>query len=230
MRIDWQAYDAGMLTGDELTRAEQLLADSEEARGELAGLRRFKKLVHSTKYAERVPALKVKVRAPGIQGVRWATTGALAATLAVIALGVSTGSLQRFVFGEEKKVTLSSSDVTQTDTFLRSRTRIGVKSLDPAPVAVLNSVSCNSREVNYVMTRNGRSFTFSVTVSPKPIAANQFSDDGRRYLVREHDGVGRIGWRDNGLQFMITGLPLKEAWPVATDFRAKTLSWTAESK
>jgi hypothetical protein len=83
MKIDWQDYEDGMMSPDERMEADRLLAESEEARAELEGLRAFRTAVRRACLAEPVPSARLRrslSRSVGSRpSRRWAFPASLAA-------------------------------------------------------------------------------------------------------------------------------------------------------
>jgi|GEM_PF-6690742 len=231
--MDWQAYEAGLLSVEETARAEAMLASDPKAQAELDGLKRMKRLLEKTKYVERVPlnSLKAKVRIPRVRNLRWVFTGSLAAVMAMLAWGYSTGFFAALSSRPEKPLALDSSDPRISDSFLQKYCKIEAKPFNPLPLATLQSVSCTRSWVKYVLQSQGKPFEFRISViERKPLYSKLPDDLERKFFVREHDGIGRIGWRTEKLQFQITGLNLEQTWPIAIGFRAKTAGWTTKTE
>jgi|GEM_PF-5064157 len=90
-QIDWQAYLDGSLTPEERTRAEQILAESEDARREVDGLKSFLSTLREAALNERVPMDRLEALIPAATKPRWnwrlAGVGlAAAATIALFLL------------------------------------------------------------------------------------------------------------------------------------------------
>ena len=93
MRIDWQMYEDGQLSPEEMQEANRMLEENESARHELEGLRKFRKQVRQAAMNEPVPEGRLTHFLNRVAGEqtsrpvrRWQTVAVAAAVLALGAL------------------------------------------------------------------------------------------------------------------------------------------------
>ncbi|MCH7903724.1 MAG: hypothetical protein IH944_04060 [Armatimonadetes bacterium] len=112
MRIDWQMYDDGLLSPEEMKEAESMLKKDDGARRELEGLRSFRRMIRQAGMREPVPFSRLRRilreivgRSASWSGRQIAVFGSVAAAVLVLALfawqngplgGRSDGDVRRF--------------------------------------------------------------------------------------------------------------------------------------
>lgn len=229
MKIDWQAFDAGILSVEEEKTAREVLQRDPAARAEYDGFLRFKAQVRAAGMAEPVPlqSLQDKTTVVARQTFPIWPVG-LAACVVVVGVLLAT-----IVFSSKKDPlavhSLKTSNPVIARQFLERESGFELGDLDPSPAATLQVVSANSFEVKYGMTAKSTPVTLSVhKLGKRLFRAGMLNRNGQKYFAtKQADGLTAIVWRGSALEFSLIGLSLPDAWALVDHLSRQTLNWNA---
>lgn len=227
MKIDWQAFDAGLLSVEEEKGVRELLQNDSIARAEYDGFLRFKEQVRMAGLAEPIPlkALQDKTTVVAPRPFPGWPTGLAAC---VVVLGVLLAS----VFFATKKDpmvvhSLKTSNPVVARQFLERESGFELGDLDPAPTATLQLVSANSYEVKYEMATKKSDVTLLVhKLGKRLFRAGMLKRNGQMFFATKNsDGLTAIVWRGSALEFSLVGLSLPDAWVLIDHLSKQTMTW-----
>ena len=197
-KIDWQLFEAGQMTGDQLAEAQEALKNDPQAAKELDGLKNFTKTCRKAGLSEPVPTQKLNAicsqvcqyeRAPLWR--RLAVPAAAAAVVFVVVFMATRGSgidpLAPVPPGEQ----LLTGDSLLVADWASQRAHIFVPKLDLAKVASLKSAECGEGWACLDMTAESQKYQLWVYRKDECLAKlKEVQDAGMKFYV----GDG-LAWR-----------------------------------
>lgn len=207
MRIDWQAYEDGLMGAEETEMANKALRDDPAARKELDGFRSFRKMVRSAVLREPVPhkRLRAILRAiVGTAGISRVRRYALIATTAVAATAVAFVSFVALNQpGPNDDVREHFSSVGEAQAWASERSGLEIPNLELASLGGLESVHSAESYACFDYMLDGK--RLHVFCSDRPIEKSrciaQESDAGTLYIDRADKSVKFEGQGDLTLAF-----------------------------
>ena len=228
MNVDWQAYEDGLMSKEDLAKVEALLASDPEARAELEGLRRFKSSLASLKDAEPVPIGSLRAKCIKKRDPRKFVLliGGIAAAAAAMAWTWSSFLNPPVPDYGPVICTTKVTDPVEARSYLRLHTKLDLGALDPAPVAKITSVTASPAVAKYDLDYKGKDVRLTIQYKPlKPHGAGTVVRSGIRFLTCATFGPPEISWGNDQLDFVLTGQEMEVMWPLADDLAKKTLAW-----
>lgn len=228
MKIDWQAYDAGLLSPDERSQAEAILASDPHARAELEGFRRFKTALASVKDAEPVPLASLRGRCFKKQSKKRTVFWATGLAAAAFAMFWTWSTFLNEPMPDYGPLVCSKavSDPSEAAQYLHLHSKLDLQVLDPAPEATIKTVTAQPGLATYELDVKGQRATLDVRSASKlPYSMKTVVRSGVTFHVYNLSGKPAVYWTRGDFSFHLTGLELDELWPLADDLAKETSGW-----
>lgn len=146
MKIDWQKFDSGELSPEEMRTADELLRTDESARKELEGLRSFRNMVRGAALSEPVPHNRLRQMLKQVVGNTHTSVWRRSATLVTIAAGAAALAFIAFSLidneqpGEDDRRSFNDELVART--WAVEKSGVELPSLQLASLGKFDSVHC----------------------------------------------------------------------------------------
>ena len=157
MKIDWQAYEDGLLGPEERELAEKALRTDPSARKQLEGLRAFRAMLRNVALREPVPHRRLRTILRSVIGRsrpalrRYALVGA-ATVAAVVFAFLSFRAIYQPPVGEMRE---SFDTFAQAQTWASRQTGFVIPKIELASLGAFQSVHCSSGEACFDYLVNG---------------------------------------------------------------------------
>lgn len=210
MRIDWQMYEDGLLSPEEMKEAESMLKNDDGARQELEGLRSFRRMIRQAGMREPVPFRRLRHmlrdivgRSASWSGRRVAVIGSLAAAVLVLAFvawqnGPLAGGVKRFASVE--RAVQWATPVSGLD----------LPTFELGDAAQFEGVHCGKEWACFDYIVNGETVHVYIKVKSERGACRIVDLRGVRYYVTEN-----IAFDHENLTIQVSGGDDVVRWQVA---------------
>ena len=214
MRIDWQMYDDGLLSPEEMKEAESMLKKDDGARRELEGLRSFRRMIRQAGMREPVPfgrlqriLREIVGRSASWSGRQLAVFGSVAAAVLLLALfawqngplgGRSDGEVRHFASVE--RAVQWATPVSGLD----------LPTFDLGEVAEFDGVHCGKEWACFDYIVDGETVHVYIQVRSEKGECKIFDIGSVRYYVSDE-----IAFDHDGLTIQVSGGDEGVRWQVA---------------
>ena len=210
MRIDWQKYEDGQLSPEEMKEAESMLKKDVGARQELEGLRSFRRMVRQAGMRESVPHSRllrilraIVGRSPSWSGRRAVAIGAVAAAVVVLAFfawknGPFASGVKRF------------ASVERAVQYATPISRLDLPTFDLGDVADFEGVHCGEEWACFDYVVDGQTVHVYIRVYSEKGACQVFASGGFTYYVTDE-----IAFDHEELTIQVSGADEDARWLIA---------------
>ena len=212
MRIDWQMYEDGVLSPEEMKEAESMLKNDDGARRELEGLRSFRRMIRQAGMREQVPfgrlqrILREIVGRTSWSGRRAAVSGSVAAAVLVLAFFAwKNGPLGGEGAGDVKHF----ASVEGAVQYATPVSGLDLPTFELGEVAEFEGVHCGKEWACFDYIVDGKSVHVYIQIKSEKGDCRIFDRDGFRYYVSDaiefdHQGLTiQVSGGDEGLRWQV---------------------------
>ncbi|MBX3117638.1 MAG: hypothetical protein KF784_01120 [Fimbriimonadaceae bacterium] len=233
-RIDWQAFDDGSLTPEEIVQIKQALRNDPAIKAEWEGFQALKSEIKRTRENEPVPTDRLNAmldtvlagrQRKGVTSRRWVVAGAAASVLAAAYIGYGLLGVGADTHGgielPPEADTLAMNDTASAKSWIDRHASFRMPELTLPREAKVVKAAYGKTECWACMDfeYNGKTFCLLVTVRQGVL------DDKKTktfHGIVYYEGKG-VGWKAQNKTFYLSGGTAAERWRFATHLAPQTL-------